>query len=335
MKQDLTRKRIVLLSALVAGITLLHYITGHSDFFYHIVYRDLYFLPLILAGFWFGLTGALAASVSIIALYLPYIIINWEGFSPNDFNKIMMLLLFLVLSAVFGVIADREKARQKALREAESLAAMGKAISGVAHDMKTPLIAIGGFAKSIHKKLSEDDSNYEKIQAIVEETQRMDYMIKDMLDFSRPLDLNIAAGNINKLVKQCLLLLNDEAERRRVALDIVLSDRLPTCRFDTMRMEQVFVNLIVNALQASPENEVVTVRTYSKVGKIFFEVEDHGPGIPSHVREKIFIPFFTTKREGTGLGLAIALKIVQGHSGDLEVLKNPGKGITFRVSLPE
>lgn len=136
--------RTAFIASLVVGISLLHYLTQPSRPYEHTFYRELYFLPLILASFWFGLRGGLATSLSITALYLPFVFRQQGWFSPVKFDNTMEVLLFNVVAATLGLLRDREADHQRRLREAESLAAMGTALSSVAHDMKTPLIAIGG-----------------------------------------------------------------------------------------------------------------------------------------------------------------------------------------------
>ena len=101
-----------------------------------------------------------------------------------------------------------------------------------------------------------------------------------------------------------------------------------------LRMKQVFINLLINAIEASPDGETVTIYCYQKLGELTVDVSDHGCGLSSVKIEEIFLPFFTTKERGAGLGLSIAKKIINAHEGDLEVLDNPDKGVTFRVVMP-
>jgi signal transduction histidine kinase len=149
--------RIAIIAVLVAGISLLHYITQLGRAYEHYFYRELYFLPIILAAFWFALRGGLATSLTITVLYLPFIFGQQEGFSPSTFDNTIEILLFNVVAVTLGLLRNRELDHQYRLREAEGLAAMGKALSSVAHDMKTPLIAIGGYTSLVRKKLVESD----------------------------------------------------------------------------------------------------------------------------------------------------------------------------------
>lgn len=328
------RGRLLLISALVVVITYFYYATVSRYPYYHDLLSHLYFLPLILGAVWFGIKGALGFSLSATLLYLPFLIANWHGLSPEDFNRILEILVFFVVSGVLGTISDREKARQQALRESEHLAAMGRTLAGVAHDMKNPLAAIGGFTRLLRRKLHLDDENKHKMDLVIAETDRLEAMVNDMLDFSRPFQLDLEVGDINQVLHRSLLLLEDQAAKQKVTFKTILGADMPSLQFDPERMEQVFLNLLSNALEASPEGETVFVRTHLEGERVCLEVADHGEGIPADQREMIFAPFFTTKRYGTGLGLAIVAKIMRAHKGTVEAGNNDEGGATFKVTLP-
>jgi signal transduction histidine kinase len=124
------------------------------------------------------------------------------------------------------------------------------------------------------------------------------------------------------------------AEERGVAVKMCSPERTLSVHIDAMRLKQVVVNLVVNAVQASPEGEMVTVQCHSNGRDLVIEVVDHGPGIPPEKRDEVFTPFYTTKKEGTGLGLAIVRKIVDAHGGRIRIVDNPDKGVTFRIEVP-
>ncbi len=334
------KRKTALISAFVAVITLLYYFTFFRHaydpeyLYYHALFRDLYFAPLILAGLWFGLRGALLTSLSVTVLYVPFVVAYWGRASPTDFNRVLEIVVFNAVAAVLGYISDREKAREKALRESESLAAMGRALSAVAHDMSNPLMAMGGFARLLEEKPGIDEDGRRKLGFIIKGAERLDAMMKDMLDFSRPLDLKLTKEDVNQTARDSIAMLEHKAKEKRVNIQLELSPDLPPVPFDCGRMERVFLNLVSNAIDASPEDRAVTVRTRREGDRALLEVEDHGPGIPAEHREAIFTPFFTTKKHGTGLGLAIVLKVVEAHGGEIKVLQSSESGALFRVSLP-
>jgi len=327
-------KKIILLATMVIIITLLHYMTRQNRAYEHIFYRELYFVPVIIASFWFGLRGGLVTSLLIILVYLPLVFMQWQGFSAEDFDKLMEVLLFIIVAAVLGFISDRERVEHIQLRKAESLAAMGEALSIVAHEMKTPLIAIGGFTNVVRGKLEKDSPEREKLDIVLRETLRLENMVKDMLDFSRPIELNRSYEDVNTIVAESISVVKEMAISKEVKLETNLSLELPLISLDHMRMEQVLINLIANAVQASPDGEAITVSSFQEGQRIILEVCDGGCGIPFENQEKIFTPFFSTKKEGSGLGLAIVKKIVTSHEGKLEVVSNEGNGTSFKVVLP-
>jgi two-component system sensor histidine kinase HydH len=329
------KRKVAFVAFLVGGITLAHYFTEWKVHYYHIFYQGLYFLPIILSGFWFGLRGALGTSLSISMLYLPFTIINWNGFSADDFNSVMEIVLYNVIALVLGMLRDRERVAQGRLWQSERLAAMGKAVSCLAHDLKTPLIAIGGLGRLARKNIENNDSSFkEKLDVIVKEANRLEKMVKEMLDFSRPLELHPIKGYIDDVVNESLLIISDLAQAKRVKVQNLPSGDLPSMFFDSDRIKQAFINLLTNAIEASPEEGAVWIHCYRKRKNLIVDVKDQGIGIPSDKREEVFSPFFTTKNGGTGLGLAIVKKIVEAHGGYLEVLENPEKGVTFRVTIP-
>lgn len=330
-----TQKRLLLL-LLLAGITLLHYCTDQSRYFFLVFYGELYFLPIVLAAFWFGLRGAVFVSVTISACYLPFIIWYWQGFSARDLDRIFSLLLYNGLAVLVGVLKGRETLSQEKLLQTESLAVMGRSLAAAAHDMRTPLMLIGGCARRILKKMSNKDPARQKLELIIKETEKMENMTMDMLDFSKPLTLNRIRGNCNTAVQDSLAKVTEVTRRCNVSLEYKPNPEVANIKFDSLRFEQVIVNLVRNAIEASPEGDTVTISlSSSPSGDIVLDVADNGSGIPLAKRQNIFNPFFTTKKEGTGLGLPIVKKIIEAHGWSLQILDNRNGGTIFRVTLQE
>ena len=248
-----------------------------------------------------------------------------EDYENSDVRQVTLLM-----DGMWKLV-QRERAEEK-LRESESLAAIGRALSGVAHDMKTPLIAIGGFTNLVQRDMDENDPKRARLDIVMRETRRLESMVKDMLDFSRPLELNLSVEDISRVVGECIEVTRGLAEEKKVTIREVSS--VNSVSFDPMRMKQALINLITNAVHASSEGEVVTISCISENGNLMVDVIDHGPGIPQEKRDAVLLPFFTTKKEGTGLGLAIVKKIVEAHQGRLQILDNPDRGLTFRMMMP-
>ncbi len=249
-----------------------------------------------------------------------------------DYDESDVRQVSLLLDGMWRHI-ERERA-EKALRNSENLAAMGRALSSVAHEIKTPLLAIGGFAKMVRRNLPQGSKDREKLDIVLQETGRLEKMVKDMLDFSRPLELRKSLENACGMVKETLSIVNSAAEAKEVSLEAHLRQCDKPVPMDGWRIKQVLINLIMNAIQASPKGEIVVINLNREKREVIFDVVDCGSGISPDQRSEIFSPFFTTKKEGTGLGLSIVKKIVDAHKGRIEVLDNPGAGVTFRVVLP-
>ncbi len=328
------RVKIVLIVTLVIGVTLLHYASDKQRYYDLVFFGELYFLPIVLAGFWFGLSGAVATSLSITACYSPFIFIYWQGFSPVDFDRILSVILYNSSGVLIGILKQRERAAQQRLLQDEGLVAIGKSLAAVAHDMKSPLIAIGGLTRQALKKLEKNNPARERLVLALKETVRLEAMMRDMLDFSKPYEVKRSPGNLNALVEDSMAIVGETARSRAVTVECMLSDSLPPVAFDAVRIKQVIVNLAVNAVESSPEGNVVTVRTFSDDHQVVLEVIDCGPGIAHDHRKRVFDPFFSTKKAGTGLGLAIVKKIVSEHNGGVEIADNLSGGTIFRVMLP-
>jgi signal transduction histidine kinase len=249
----------------------------------------------------------------------------------DDFDQSDLRQLSLLMDGMWKLI-QRERSI-KALKDAENLAAIGRALSGVAHDMKTPLIAIGGFVKQVQRHFAKTHPDWGKMRIVLSETGRLEKMVEDMLDFSKPLHLRKSPEEISAVLEESVAVTRPLADEKRVELRVEALGSAPPVLLDRSRIKQVFINLLTNAIEASPEGRTVKI-CYRMLGKdLVVDVTDKGPGIALEIRKEIFLPFFTTRKEGTGLGLPIVKKIIEAHNGSLEVL-DTFRGATFRVRLP-
>ncbi len=333
MNKSKPARKWILLILLVAGITLLHYSLDQGQYYYHVFYGELYFLPIVLAAFWFGLQGALVVSITITVCYLPFVVQHWQGFSPEDLDGILSLLLYNGLAVLTGILKDRETTASNKLLQAENLAVMGRSLAAVAHDMKTPLMLIGGFAGRILKKTAPADPARRKLALIVEETEKLEILTRDMLDFSKPLVLHPVREDFNQTIRKALTKTEQTARNRNVEIRYRTFAETVRLHYDPLRLEQVLVNLILNAIETSPAGTTVEITISQSPGGITLDVADNGCGISFIDRQKVFDPFYTTKKEGTGLGLPIVKKIIEAHDGSLQILENSDCGTIFRINL--
>lgn len=326
--------KVGIISLLIAGILGLHYYTFPEMRYHHAIYRMLFYLPLVLGSLWFGMKGALFVCTSVSVLFLPYAIRQWQGFSFDDFYRLTEGALYIVIALILGFLVEEVKKRHKAFLRAESLSAVGKTVSEIAHDMKAPLMAIGGFATQISKKLDRNDPNQKKLDIVIRETAQLESMIKEMLDFGKPLEIQPTETSLNDLVLETLEVARPMAEKAGVEIKADPQPSLPSLVLDVPRIKQVLLNLCANAVQASPAGEQVMVRTRLARNGVILEVADRGSGITEEHSESVFHPFFSTKKGGTGLGLGIVKKIVEAHGGEIYYITNPAKGTTFIIRLP-
>lgn len=231
------------------------------------------------------------------------------------------------------------KETQKRLLHSERLAAIGRMAAHVAHEIRNPLVAIGGFARNIMKITSTESqdsrlTNYAQI--ITEEVKRLENVLTNILDFSKLAKPAVSPGNINLLIEEIIVFLEmrEEISAKNIHITRVLDNNIPSTLFDAEQIKQVLLNICQNAIHSMPEGGElsITTRTIDN-NKIEIRIEDTGAGIPNHVMEELFTPFFTTKKDGTGLGLPISLKIINSHGGDIKVDTQVGEGTTFTIYL--
>ena len=327
--------KITFIGLMIVCITVLHYVALAEMQYEHAFLRLLYYVPLIFAGLWYGLKGSLVVCVTVIVLFTPHVFIQWHGFSAEDFDLLMEGVLFVGIAILLGILMDREKRHMKALMESRNLAAVGRAVNEIAHDMKSPLMAIGGFVNQVARKMPPEDPRRKKLDIVIKETSRLEEMVNEMLEFSRSVQLNKSPVDINELVMDMAKLLSHSGSQSNVQLVTEISPDLPTIMGDRDKIQRILTNIITNAIQASPEGQKVRIITESRADGIAIKVVDYGAGIKADQQESVFYPFFTTKKGGTGLGLGVAKKITEAHGGKIYFYPNQGHpGVTFVVELP-
>ncbi len=226
---------------------------------------------------------------------------------------------------------------QAALDRQQRLAALGRFAAGVAHEINNPLGGILTFASLIREQLPEDSQLRADVDEVVAQADRCRKIVRELLEFSRQRDAQVVRCDITGVVERTLALLEKQASFQNIRIVRVYDPERPAVVADESQMQQVFVNLFVNAADAMDEHGTLTVETGhdAEVDEVFVRVTDTGCGIPEQLRESIFDPFFTTKEpgKGTGLGLAVACRLMANHGGRLEVESEVGRGTTFTVHM--
>ncbi|MHC4100357.1 MAG: sensor histidine kinase [Planctomycetota bacterium] len=250
-------------------------------------------------------------------------------------------LLDAVVREVSRIVERRDSQEERAelhrqLIHADRLATIGQLAAGVAHELNEPLGAILGFAQLAEKCSDLPRQTQEDIGRIVRGSLYARDVIKKLLIFARQMPPSIALVSLNQIVADGLHFF--EARCAKAAIEIVydLADDVPEINADPAQLNQVLVNLVVNAVHAMPEGGTLTIRTRSDTDTVKLEIEDTGTGVAEAIAEKIFLPFFTTKEQdkGTGLGLAVVHGIVSAHGGSVDFENKPGRGCRFSVLLP-
>jgi len=216
------------------------------------------------------------------------------------------------------------------------MAAVGTLAAGVAHEVNNPLGGILACVENMRSDLDDREMQERYLDVIQDGLERIGHTVANLLDFARQRQMELAPTSINHSVQHVLELAEYQLREGRVDVKYELDPEEPFIMADQFQMDQLFLNLVLNALQAMPGGGRLTLRTIQKDGTVQAEVRDTGVGISDELRERIFDPFFTTREvgEGTGLGLTVTDSIVTSHGGTLEVESIPGEGSVFRVSFP-
>jgi signal transduction histidine kinase len=310
-------------------------------------------LPVVSTATYTGVAITTISFFVAIGAYLSFLFfIDWSNTSLDQ-EDIHFLLIRCLLPAIAAVLVNSlgestraESARYKsaaeqlaianenlleaetAVRRSERLAALGQLSAGLAHELRNPLSSIKGSAELLSRSAGEGNPVAQELaQIIIEEAERTNSLVTRFLDFARPLEPRRQPVDVTKIIDRA-------AQRAGVSIIRNYSPDVPPLNIDAELMEQVFLNLLSNAAQASPPGAPITAVTRSDDGLADISIVDRGCGIPPEKIDSIFNPFVTTKHNGVGLGLAIVSKIVDGHGGKMAVESAPGKGSAFHVLLP-
>jgi len=225
---------------------------------------------------------------------------------------------------------------QEKVHRSERLASLGRLAAGVAHEIRNPLSSIKGFAQYFVKRFSGRDEERGYASVMVKEVDRLNRVITDLLDFAGSKDPRREPQSLETIADQALKLLAPDFEARKVEVIKEYESDLPAVSVDRDRISQVFINLLLNALESMEAGGEIRIglRRSGPPPVVEASIADTGAGIPEGDLEKVFEPFFSRKKKGTGLGLAIVHQIIESHKGDIRVESRPGRGTAFRIRLP-
>jgi PAS domain S-box-containing protein len=236
---------------------------------------------------------------------------------------------------LFDDVTQRERMEEQ-MSQTEKLTSLGLLAAGVAHEVNTPLAVISNYIQMLAKQMPEGDPRQSIIEKIVKQTFRASEIVNNLLNFSRTGAAEAADIDVNRVVEETLSLVAHPLKTSHIQVVKQLGDPLPAVRGSANKLQQVFLNLFLNARDAMPGGGMLEVRTTAHNGSVEIEVADTGAGIPREHIHRIFDPFFTTKASGrgTGLGLSVSYGIIKEHAGKIDVRSTPGKGTSFHVEFP-
>ena len=211
---------------------------------------------------------------------------------------------------------------------------MGEMAAVMAHEIRTPLGILRSSSQMLKREPNISDEARELIGFIESETDRLNRLVSTMLDGTRPRLPSFQLTNIHTQIHNCILMLAAQTQTKMIQIEESLESSDPYCECDAEQMTQVFLNLLMNALQVLPEHGRIAVTSRSETRKIIIEIADDGPGIPKEERAEVFDSFFHKREGGIGLGLAVVQQIVSAHGGDITVSESRWGGALFRISIP-
>jgi len=226
------------------------------------------------------------------------------------------------------------RTNQERLIRAERLSTMGKMAALLAHEIRTPLVSIGGFARRLLRACAHDDPRREEMEIIVSEVSRLEQLVSEVLGYTRIAKPSRAVCDVNALVESVANNMQEEIRRCRVDVVLELAPGLQTASLDEGQVRQALMNLIHNSLDAMPGGGLLRLSTAADAGFLEIGVHDTGSGVPKEHWNRLFAPFFTTKSSGTGLGLVIVSQVVDNHQGSIRFESTVGSGTSFYLRLP-
>jgi signal transduction histidine kinase len=256
-----------------------------------------------------------------------------EGFPPNEIGE--MAQAFNDMAAELSRTSERvDELHRKEIERAHQLATVGELAGGIAHEIRNPMVGISNGMDLVRRRIGSDASLEPIMDEVEREIERVQGAIRDLLAFARPAEPRLSPSDGNAIVERAFRLVQPSADRKGVVMDLRTDLDLPLLLVDGEMLRQAFVNVLLNAVQATPAGGRVSVSTKVRDGRFVAQVADTGVGIPEERREEVFKPFYTTRHSGTGLGLSVTREVIQRHGGVIVVLPGGSRGSVFEIQMP-
>jgi signal transduction histidine kinase len=264
---------------------------------------------------------------------------NKDIYSHEDIELLSTLANQTAIAVENARLYEDLKRSKSYIRRADRLASLGTLTAGLAHEIRNPLVAIKTLTQLLPERIDDEEFRNEFLQIASGEVDRISSLVTELLDFARPSDPKLELEDINAVLDGMILLVSTETKKKQIDITKDYSSDVPPIQIDREQIKQVFLNILLNGIEATSENGKITVRTRCFMkpgGEPYTQIEftDTGCGIPQEYIEDIFNPFFTTKSTGSGLGLSISNQIIQDHRGYIDVESRSGKGSSFFINLP-
>ncbi|HSR49402.1 MAG TPA: ATP-binding protein [Acidobacteriota bacterium] len=361
--------KLGLVASAIALVSLLHYTTSTDQIILHEAYQRFYYIPILLAAFWYGPWIGLLTSSVVCLVYTYHIRTDWAEFPIYTINQYAEIVLYHVVALITGFLSRGERRQRRRaeavasdlsrayeqlretseqLRRAERLAALGELTAGIAHEIRNPLGSMKGAAEILEKKISADDPAQEFVAIIREETRRLNQTLSEFLQFARPREPRLQTGSLNEVIQASLALIQERSQRQDIEIRAQLDPDLPPLQLDPDQIKQVMLNVMLNSLDVMPEGGTLEVQSGAGAHHsddsssqddanarwVYVEIRDSGPGISEDLLKRVFDPFFTTKSSGMGLGLSMSHRLVENHGGRIILRANSPSGLVSRIELP-
>lgn len=349
------RAKAILIAVLVVALAVFTWMVPPHAVVLHNILHHLNILPFMLAGMFFGWRGALKTVLLATVLLAPSMYRHWFRAPLDAQDQVVELSTFGAAGIIAGLLAERERMQRKRvemtkaelervyielrqnleqMKKTERLSAAGQLSASLAHEIRNPLASISGAAGILARGQASVEARTECLEILTKESQRLNKLLTNFLDFARPRLPRIQRTHPGDIVRSVTALVQHTARRLGVTLEVIPEDGTQEVECDPEQIKQLLLNLVLNAIQATEGEGKVSVRWFFSKDELHVEVSDHGRGIAPAEVDQIFEPFFTTKESGTGLGLAIASNIASQHGGRLTCRPNSGQGTVFCLALP-
>ena len=349
----------------VMGIGLLHILTPGDLLFYHDTYRRLSYFPIAVGAILFGIKGGVTLAILTSLAFIPHIVLFMGDGTEAYLSELTEILLYLAVAVVIGFIASKERRLREEyerlslklkrsyarlhsetellidveaqLKASQKLSILGQISASLAHEIKNPLGSIKGTAEILLDDFPENHPKHEFVKILVQEVNRLNTSVDDVLQFSRQpgsFEQEKDLEPLPEVIQRVYKLTKNRRGKKKLVFNLTDLDLCRDCLVDGDRYSQVFINMVLNAIDAVNQNGRIEIACQQESSWTVVSVSDDGPGVADADLKKVFEPFYTGKETGTGLGLSISKKIVEGYGGKMDIEKSKWGGACFRVWVP-